>query len=714
MDDNSDEPFSETSCGAVTCTAPFFKCSAATASLLSRSTKFVPVPLDTNCHGRIWRGVDDFLRKLQWRSLRLANRPLPRFFKPSNRFPPAALVPARVLDFCSKIRRQVSFLLRRCQCCFPKDNLRDEERAELQRLTESSSVIVTPVDKGGGWMVLPRSSYDAEAYRQLTNEDFYEPITSNPDGPVLQRLNVLFGLLRDRDFITRREFLALKPPPSPHARLFYLLPKLHKSAWTFSCMPPGRPIVSDVSSVTRACASFVEHFLGPLARKNESYVRDSTHIIASLHDFPVSDPSFLVTLDVSSLYTNIPTDDGLAAVRSAFLRNPDSRRPDLTLLSMITVILKNNAFVFRGERFLQKSGTAMGCAFGASFANIFLALWEEKIFNVYRPPVWRRFIDDIFLIYPFSLDSLFTFIDFFNGIFPSIKVTLTYDLHSIRFLDLLLSKKDGFLSFQIGFKPTDCHTILSPSSFHPPHVFSAILFGQAYRWATHCSTYEAFKETKKTVQAAWRRQGYSRSAIRTAVRRVLALTNQQPCAWRTGFFPCDCEVCFYSSLTRVIVNSFNFDSFLILHYLTCLSSNVIYLITCTACKIRYVGQTSRPLRFRIEEHLRNISSGRPTPVASHFSSCCSLSDFSFTALEHCPNKDKRLKKENLWMKRLHTITPEGLNEQMNRSNNLHLVLPFSQCSAKVSKEIRQSCDDVITSYTRHKNLSSILTVNARS
>jgi hypothetical protein len=214
-------------------------------------------------------------------------------------------------------------------------------------------VIVTPVDKGGGWMVLPRSSYDAEAYRQLTNEDFYEPITSNPDGPVLQRLNVLFGLLRDRDFITRREFLALKPPPSPHARLFYLLPKLHKSAWTFSCMPPGRPIVSDVSSVTRACASFVEHFLGPLARKNESYVRDSTHIIASLHDFPVSDPSFLVTLDVSSLYTNIPTDDGLAAVRSAFLRNPDSRRPDLTLLSMITVILKNNAFVFRGERFLQ-------------------------------------------------------------------------------------------------------------------------------------------------------------------------------------------------------------------------------------------------------------------------------------------------------------------------------------------------------------------------
>ena len=147
----------------------------------------------------------------------------------------------------------------------------------------------------------------------------------------------------------------------------------------------------------------------------------------------------------------------------------------------------------------------------------------------------------------------------------------------------------------------------------------------------------------------------SRSSIRSAVRRALAFTDQRPSSWETGFFPCDCcVVCSYSSVTKVVVNSFNFDSYLILHHLTCLSSNVIYLITCISCGIRYVGQTSRPVHLRIKEHLGHISAGRPTPVASHFSTSCSLTDFSFTVLEHCPNEEKRLKKENQWIGRLHT------------------------------------------------------------
>ncbi len=228
------------------------------------------------------------------------------------------------------------------------------------------------------------------------------------------------------------------------------------------------------------------------------------------------------------------------AVRRAFLRSPDPRRPDLTLLTMISIILKNNCFLFRDERFIQKSGTPMGCAFGPSFANIFLGEWEEEIFTYYLPPCWLRFIDDIFLIWPFSFTSLFYFRDLVNSIAPTIKVEMTCDPMSIRFLDLTLTKSNGFLNFKIGFKPTDCHTILSPSSLHPPHVFSAIVFGQVYRWATHSSTYENIKETKRIVQASWRRQGYSRSAIRMAVRKVLDLTNLSPSSWQTGFYPCNC------------------------------------------------------------------------------------------------------------------------------------------------------------------------------
>ena len=51
--------------------------------------------------------------------------------------------------------------------------------------------------------------------------------------------------------------------------------------------PLGRPIVSDVNSVSRACASFVEYFLVQIPQSSPSYLRDSQHLLAILQDdFP--------------------------------------------------------------------------------------------------------------------------------------------------------------------------------------------------------------------------------------------------------------------------------------------------------------------------------------------------------------------------------------------------------------------------------------------
>ena len=76
-------------------------------------------------------------------------------------------------------------------------------------------------------------------------------------------------------------------------------------------------------------------------------------------------------------------------------------------------------------------------------------------------------------------------------------------------------------------------------------------------------------DTKRIVQPVWQKQGYTHSAIRSAVRRVLALTMQTPLDWRVGFFPCTvyCFVCSFSFYTLTVFNSFNNESFTILHKL---------------------------------------------------------------------------------------------------------------------------------------------------
>lgn len=65
----------------------------------------------------------------------------------------------------------------------------------------------------------------------------------------------------------------------PRARLFYMLPKIHKDPAKWSKphkIPPGRPIVSDCSSETYRTAEYVDHFLNPLSTTHPSYIKDTT------------------------------------------------------------------------------------------------------------------------------------------------------------------------------------------------------------------------------------------------------------------------------------------------------------------------------------------------------------------------------------------------------------------------------------------------------
>ena len=696
-------------------TADHFNANDATYHLLRHPPKFIPTPQKC-CHRKLLEGVFDFLRKYKWRHAFFthARRDNCRFVSKSSRHPPDELIPTHVLSNCRIILNAVYSVISSCRSCFPEDNLTPDERQELTRLSTDDSIVVTPVDKGSSWIIVPASDYRAEARRQLSDNTFYESVNNdnNIDKCTAQRLNNLLNYIYKKHFLSRRELLALKPPSNPRNRFFYLLPKVHKADWHFPAMPPGRPIVSDCGSVSRACAALIEYFLAPLAKLSNSYVRDSMHVISLLTNISLNEHSVFVTMDIRSLYTNIPATEGIAAVSRAFLKYPNDRRPDLTILTMLRILLSRNVFRFDGQSYLQVHGTAMGCPFGASYANIFLAEWDSRVLEFeFSPCIWLRFIDDVLCIWNHDIEHLHAFHRFVNSLYATIKVDLNFHIDCIRFLDLELYRVGSRIYHRIGFKPTDTHYVLTPDSYHRPHVFKALVFGEIYRWTTHSSTYSDFKATKQRVQRVWRRLGYSRSVIRDSVRRVLRLTQQTPTDWEVGFFPCasDCTVCDTAFQAKFIVNTVN-DSYAIVHRLTCNSFNVIYLIECKKCKIRYVGQTARPLRFRIAQHLYNIHNTYHTSVTYHFTESCSINDFTFTALEHCPDPRKRLIKESMWIKRLNTLSPAGLNLETNRDNVLRVVLPQSDCSERVFRVCQRQLNDVTISpsYTTHPNLRSLM------
>ena len=84
--------------------------------------------------------------------------------------------------------------------------------------------------------------------------------------------------------------------------------------WQQATGNPGRPIVSSNSHPTEHISEFVDFHIKPLVNKLPSYVKDTNHFLniqLTLPDLPAN--SLLVTLDVSSLYTNIPRNEGIDA-----------------------------------------------------------------------------------------------------------------------------------------------------------------------------------------------------------------------------------------------------------------------------------------------------------------------------------------------------------------------------------------------------------------
>lgn len=107
--------------------------------------------------------------------------------------------------------------------------------------------------------------------------------------------------------------------------------------------------------------------------------------------------TILVSMDVTSLYTNIPHDDGIAACKEAWEQRTVKEPPTECLVEMLTMVLKHNNFTFNGDHYLQINGTAMGTKMAPSYANIFMGSLEKRLLQTApkQPLSWFRFIDDV-------------------------------------------------------------------------------------------------------------------------------------------------------------------------------------------------------------------------------------------------------------------------------------------------------------------------------
>jgi len=157
--------------------------------------------------------------------------------------------------------------------------------------------------------------------------------------------------------------------------------------------------VASYNSVTERISAFLDDKLQPIVKQLPSYVQDTNHFLELLSKVPQPLPpnTTLVTIDVTSLYTNIPHAHGLAALEH-FLdqRSPKTKPTTPFLVQLARFILEKNHFQSAGVNYLQIKGTAMGTRMAPSYANLFMGKLETSFLQqqTIQPLCWLRYIDD--------------------------------------------------------------------------------------------------------------------------------------------------------------------------------------------------------------------------------------------------------------------------------------------------------------------------------
>ena len=110
-----------------------------------------------------------------------------------------------------------------------------------------------------------------------------------------------------------------------------------------------------------------------------SYIKDSQHFLEKIKTIgSVPENAILVTADVVGLYSNIPHQAGLKALKEVLEKRDIKKTPTEDLVKMAEFVLNNNIFEINSKAYQQKSGTAIGTKFAPFYACLYMDEVKQK------------------------------------------------------------------------------------------------------------------------------------------------------------------------------------------------------------------------------------------------------------------------------------------------------------------------------------------------
>ena len=143
---------------------------------------------------------------------------------------------------------------------------------------------------------------------------------------------------------------------------------------------------------------------------NDYSCKDTFSFVSQIKHANLS-KKFLVSYDVTSLFTNVPLQEIInKAINLIFNHNTNLNITKKELKKLFLFATSQTHFLFTGKFYNQIGGVAMGSPLAPVFANIFMGFYESKWLNEYnlnKSKFYLRYVDDILAAFEKEQDSFF-------------------------------------------------------------------------------------------------------------------------------------------------------------------------------------------------------------------------------------------------------------------------------------------------------------------
>ena len=280
-------------------------------NLISKGLKFIPTPVTRENHikHQLMQDFNQFARRMRLQYIYHGEDKTQHPFHVKSNWNPPVQPSVALESYLEEVKLQLAEM----EITKPKNNLPYNERKAIKELKENSEINIKKADKGTTTVIMNKQDKITEGQIQLRVIDSYRTLETPMVKETSVRVKRLVTELYQRKHIDAmtKKWLSQTPNP-PRIPEFYTLTKIHKANSV------GRPIILGCEGPTERISSFVDSLLQPIAKQQTSYLKDTTDFINFLEKTKVEENTILVSMDVTSLYTNIPQEEGITTVCNAY------------------------------------------------------------------------------------------------------------------------------------------------------------------------------------------------------------------------------------------------------------------------------------------------------------------------------------------------------------------------------------------------------------